>query len=327
MKKSDNMKKTILSLLLLTAFINLDAQKNVILHFIQKAGSEDFALNTPFTTEAGSQYQATRLEYYVSLPFVIHDGGQVTNAPTRYFLIDAGEEAWLELGEMNVENVEGITFSLGVDEARNHLDPALYPADHPLAPQNPSMHWGWVGGYRFIVMEGNSGNNLTYFFEIHSIGDELYRTVNFETGAEAEGDELIIHLRADYSKLLKDIDISGGLNAHGSLGAAAKIMDNIGSIVFSPYSASSAKEQAFKGSFNISPNPAAAGIGQAAFYLPQGHEYQLALTDLAGRTLSVQPLGAGQASAGLEAPAAGMYLVQLLQNGKPVAVEKWVVTE
>lgn len=321
------MKKVLLSLLLLSAFINLDAQKNVILHFIQKAGSEDFALNTPFTTEAGSQYQATRLEYYVSLPFVIHDGGQVTNAPTRYFLIDAGEEAWLELGEMNVENVEGITFSLGVDEARNHLDPALYPADHPLALQNPSMHWGWVGGYRFIAMEGNSGGNLAYSFEIHSIGDELYRTVNLPVEAVAEGDDLVIHLRADYNKLLENIDVSGGLIAHGTLGACTSIMDNIGSIVFSPQSATSVKDQAFNGTFRISPNPAASGMGEASFYLPRGHEYQLALTDLAGRTLSIHSLCAGQVNAELQAPGAGMYLVQLLQNGRPVATEKWVVTE
>lgn len=319
------MKKNLLLLFFVSVFFSLQGQKNVMLHFIQKAGSEDFALNTPFTTDEGYQYQATRLEYYVSLPSLTHDGGQVTETPTRYFLVDGGEEAWLDLGEMDVENIEGITFSLGVDEARNHLDPALYPANHPLAPQNPSMHWGWVGGYRFIAMEGNSGNNLAYSFEIHSIGDELYRTTSLQVEAEADGDDLVIHLLADYNKLLEKIDISGGLIAHGTLGACTSIMDNIGSVVFSPYSTSSAKEQAFKGSFKVSPNPAAGNMGQAAFYLPEGHGYQLAVSDLTGRILSVQPLAAGYATAGLNAPGAGMYLVQLLQNGVPVVTEKWVV--
>lgn len=321
------MKKALLLLFFVSTLFSLQGQKNVILHFVQKAGAEDFALNASFTTGQGHQYKAERLEYYVSLPSVTHDGGQVTETPTKYFLVDAAEEAWLELGEMDVENIEGVTFSIGVDEARNHLDPALYPPTHPLALQNPSMHWGWVGGYRFIAMEGKSGNNFAYFFEIHSIGNELYRTVNLQTEAEADGDNLIIHLRADYNKLLDNIDISGGVYAHGNLGAAAAIMDNIGSIVFSPYSTTSVNSRSFDGYFHISPNPATGGAGQADFYLPLGDEYQLAVTDLAGRLVSLRTLPTGYASESLSAPGAGMYLVQLRQNGVPVATKKWVVAE
>lgn len=71
----------------------------------------------------------------------------------------------------NVNKVEAITFSVGVEQAYNHLDPASFPPDDPLAPQNPEMHWGWVSGYRFAAVEGEAGPNLDQHFEIHSIGD------------------------------------------------------------------------------------------------------------------------------------------------------------
>lgn len=319
------MKKSLFTLVFLCALLSVEAQKNVILHIEHKVGNEDFALNTVFTSEAGYQYMPTRLQYYVSLPVIYHDGGQIAYPNNRYFLINAEEEANLSLGFLNVENIEGVLFSIGVDEARNHLDPAQYPAGHPLAPQNPSMHWGWVGGYRFLAMEGKAGSNLAYPFEIHSIGDELYQTVELETSAEADGDNLVIHLVADYNKLLTNIDISGGLNAHGSIGGAGAIMENIGTIVFSPLSPSSVSHRDFKGSFAVSPNPAEEGKGQASFYLPSGHDYQLTIADLTGRILSRQEVQEGEVSLALQAPGAGMYLVQLWQNDRPVATEKWVV--
>jgi hypothetical protein len=321
------MRKALLLLCFVSTLFSLQGQKNVIIHFVQKAGSEDFALGNVITSDAGYAYKPTRLQYYVSLPVVIHDGGQLAYPHTRYFLVNAAEDAYLDLGTMNVENIEGVVFSIGVDQARNHLDPAQYPAGHPLAPQNPSMHWGWVAGYRFLVMEGDAGNNFLYSFEIHSIGNELYQTLNLETGAEADGDNLVIHLQADYNKLLQDIDVSGGLTAHGNLGPAAKIMENIGAIVFSPLSPSSLSDRGFEGSFSIGPNPAIGGQAQASLYLPAGHAYRLTLADLTGRTLSSYDLGEGFSSLDIQSPGAGMYLVQLWQNGMPVRTNKWIATE
>ncbi|MBK7304311.1 MAG: hypothetical protein IPI90_13940 [Saprospiraceae bacterium] len=33
----------------------------------------------------------------------------------------------------------------------------LISVDSPLAFQDPSMHWGWTSGYRFIALEGMIG--------------------------------------------------------------------------------------------------------------------------------------------------------------------------
>lgn len=44
----------------------------------------------------------------------------------------------------------GVRFTLGVPEARNHLDSATQPSPLNLT----SMFWGWVAGYKFLRTEG-----------------------------------------------------------------------------------------------------------------------------------------------------------------------------
>ena len=321
------MKRTILSIFTALTTLLLSAQTPVMLHFNHQLGSHAFEPDSPAEVD-GYQFKVDRLEYYVSEISIHHDGGQITEAGHLWLLVNPVEDNGdYDLGVFDVENIEGITFHVGVDSAHNHLDPTAYPAGHALAPQNPSMHWGWAAGYRFIAFEGVAGSNFAYDFQIHSIGDELYKTVSLETGADQQGDGLVITVNADYYGLLKDIDASGGVISHGGIGEAKQIMDNIETEVFSAEAVSSVADPAFSGSFMVSPNPAQGSSATAHFDLPAGFHYNLKLTDLAGRILSTQPLKEGQMTTGLKTPGAGMYLVQLWQDGKPVAVEKWVVVK
>ena len=102
------------------------------------------------------EYKITRLQYYVSEIKIKYDGGKSYLIKDLYFLVSAEKDTVLSLGILPVSNIEGIEFSIGVDQAANHLDPSTYPSSHPLALKNPSMHWGWTSGYRFIALEGNS---------------------------------------------------------------------------------------------------------------------------------------------------------------------------
>ncbi len=71
--------------------------------------------------------------------------------------------AWIDVGKRRTEftlrkiaegNYRAIRFSVGVDEARNHGDPAQYAAAHPLNPNLNQLHWDWQGGYIFLALEG-----------------------------------------------------------------------------------------------------------------------------------------------------------------------------
>ncbi len=308
--------------LLFTPFL-LAGQKQVLVKIDQKVNESAFKLHVAYEDDGGVVYEPRRLEYYVSHPVIVHDGGQRTAPKRVYFLVDGGTETVLDLGEMDVEVIEGIEFSIGVDSASNHLDPANYPEDHPLAYQDPSMHWGWVSGYRFVAYEGKCGEGLLHTFEIHSIGDELYKTVQLATGAEVSEDTLIIPLVADYGRLLEDINIDGGLYAHGNLGAATQIMVNFETLVFSAPLVSAIHDADDVAGVRVVPNPS--GTNATLEWIAAQTGGWVDIHDAAGNLVAFLRPGPGMSTMALQAPVPGLYIVRIGMADGSVAVRKWVV--
>ena len=323
------MKKLLLSVLSLFALLSVaQAQNKVTLHLSPRLGATPFALNTPVSAGA-YEYKITRLEYYISEIKITHDGGQVTPVTDLYLLVRPAVDSMYDLGaHPDITNVESITFSVGVDQAHNHLDPAAYPANHPLAPQNPAMQWGWSAGYRFVAIEGKAGTNFANDYEIHALGDANYKTLTLNTVAEnqSNGDKTI-HLIADYAQVLNSINVSAGLIVHGSTGKAVTLMNNMKNVVFTAETVTMTIDPAFEGAFAVSPNPAAPGEAIVTMTLPGGYDYRITLTDLTGRIVINQPVSADRQSYPLiDNLNAGTYLVHLWQNERPVIVEKLVIT-
>lgn len=324
------MKQTLLSFLLAVLCFAMHAQNEVVLHLAPRLGDAAFSLNQAVNHPGGTyQMKYTRFEYYISEIKITHDGGQVTPCTDLYLLVRPSLDSMYSLGQMpGIVNVEAITFSIGVPQAVNHLDPAAYPAGHPLAPQNPEMHWGWVSGYRFAAIEGYAGTNLSQNFQIHSLGDANYKTLTVSANADQVApDRKIIRLIADYQQTVKSINISGGLVVHGSSGAAVTLLNNFKNVVFKAATSSVYTDPAFTGKFSVSPNPVSNATPTLAYSLPAGSGYALTVSDLTGKILVNQTLVAGenQKLALEKLPSAGLYLLHLWHNGNAVAIEKLVV--
>lgn len=324
------MKKGFLLLLMCISFFVARAQNEIMLHLSPRLGSASFSLNQAVTHPGGTyQMKYTRFEYYISEIKITHDGGQVTPCADLTLLVRPALDSMYSLGQMpGITNVEAITFSVGVPQASNHLDPALYPANHPLAPQNPSMHWGWSAGYRFAALEGDAGANLAQHFEIHALGDANYKTQTIATIAEQTAPDVkTIHLIADYLQAAKSINLSTGPIVHGSSGAAVTTLNNFKNFVFTAMMMSDVFEPSFTGTFTVSPNPVVANQSpQVGFSLPEGYEYELTVSDVAGKIITRQPLAVGDNQSLLleKMPETGIFFVHLWQNNRPVAVEKLV---
>ncbi|MDP3462690.1 MAG: T9SS type A sorting domain-containing protein [Bacteroidales bacterium] len=309
-------------------FLTASSQTNLVLHFDQNVGENPLVLNEEYThPEEGYNFSITRLQYYISEIEITHDGGQITAIEDTWLLVDAAEQSDFELGSYNISNVEGISFWIGVDEPHNHLDPTKYPEGHPLAPQNPEMHWGWAAGYRFACLEGKTGMNLLLTYQLHGLGDGNYRQVNLETGAMAVGGNLVIPILADYFGMYTDIDITGGLIEHGETGAAALFLQNFSKYVYSAYYFTGVEESNFEGNMAIGPNPATNGLSKAFLSLPLGNNYTISVVDVTGRLIQSENIHGGNYSFNLSPGNAGLYFVNLLQNGILVATEKLVVTQ
>ena len=108
----------------------------------------------------------------------MHDTGKISQATGVYILANASQVLEVDLGSFDVTNVEAIKFSVGVNEPENHEDPTKWDSNHPLYPKSPSMHWGWASGYRFVALEGKTGDQLNKTFEIHALGDDNYHKIS-----------------------------------------------------------------------------------------------------------------------------------------------------
>jgi cytochrome c peroxidase len=105
--------------------------------------------------------------------------------------------AWIDYGKRRTEfslpnipegDYRAIRFSVGVDEARNHADPAQYKATHPLNPNLNQLHWNWQGGYIFLALEGRTRT-----------GDELAGYV-YHLANDANRTRINLPLKLDLSK-------------------------------------------------------------------------------------------------------------------------------
>ena len=81
--------------------------------------------------------------------------GDKTYSPDDYFIAGATESSFV-LPDVD-EGEYDFQFAIGVTPEINSLseeDFTTRPAGDPLGLQNPSMHWSWATGYRFLRIDG-----------------------------------------------------------------------------------------------------------------------------------------------------------------------------
>ena len=147
------MRNIIYTIVFLCCANNLLAQKTVRLKINHFLNNNTFVSGQMATNNLGSNFQVDRIQYYISEITLYHDN-TTTKLAGKHLLVNANTAVNDSLGVFNIISLDSISFGIGVDTAYNHLDPAYYFPGHPLAPQSPSMHWGWTAGYRFVVYEG-----------------------------------------------------------------------------------------------------------------------------------------------------------------------------
>lgn len=124
-----------------------------------------FALNQalvhPSTTD---EITFTTLNYYISNIKLQKADGSSYVQPESYHLVrvSSGAMADLVLSNIPVGDYTGITFTIGVDSARN----VSGVQEGALSPSN-GMFWSWNTGYIFIKAEGTSPQSTNGQFTYH----------------------------------------------------------------------------------------------------------------------------------------------------------------
>jgi cytochrome c peroxidase len=124
----------------------------------------------------------------------------------------------------------GIRFRIGVDEQVNKADPNQYAPDHALNPQVNGLHWGWMGGYIFLALEGRfQKGGKEDGFSYHIANPPQLMTVELPVAFRG-GRPLTLALDFDLPRVLEGIDfVKDGTSTHSREGdtLAEKLKTNI----------------------------------------------------------------------------------------------------
>lgn len=326
--------KTLVLIIFAISVFSATAQNNIILKFNHLLDGKPFAPNELVNSFDGkSVFNYSLLRYYISNIKITHDGGKITEAKGVYLLVNVAYPSIITetndrfaLGKYDINSVETIEFSIGIDEPTNHLDPATYPSSSPLSPQNPSMHWGWTTGYRFVVLEGKAGNTsetATNVFQIHSVGDQLYTTIKLKTKSQIiENGDLGILIDAEYKNLIKNIDVSTGMIEHGSDEVPTTMMKNIGGSVFSASVVNSLQEETPQIPVKMYPNPVHNNL---IVSMNNAFNGDIIITNTLGEDVLKTTLSDGKSFIGLTMLPIGSYFVRIMQSGTMIAGNRIIV--
>lgn len=225
--------RTFLLLTILCSALQGYAQTPVELHITHKLGGiVPFNYNQITYNDLGNPFSLSRVEYYISKISITHDGGMTTNIPDHYTLVNADQDVIDQLGTYNINNVESITFHIGVDTPNNNADPNGHPNGHPLALQSSTMHWGWTAGYRFAALEGYCGPTVDQTMGIHALGNDNYFSQTITISATVNNGKIIIPINGDYTQAFRGIDISSSIITHSEFDEAITLLQNFRDHVF-----------------------------------------------------------------------------------------------
>jgi len=320
------MKASLLAMAILLA-TSILAQNQITLDISHKVGAENLEINSDFTIANGDQVSLNRCEYYISRIEFVHDGGQVTSASNVWLLVDAFDQEVFELGDFDVDQLEAISFYVGVQTPHNNQDLTVWPGDHPLAPQNPSMHWGWASGYRFLAMEGLSGTgSAEYDFQVHALGNENYYVQTLPVSTSAFNGEINIDLEANYTEAFTEVSTAQGGITHGGFGDAVIMLENFRDAVFSQTVLSVEEKELNTISMRIAPNPSVDGENSKLLLdLKNVRDVELQILDISGKLIYSELINGSVSTLNLPLIASGAYLISLKHEDTVLVSEKWLV--
>lgn len=173
-----------------------------------------------------------RLDYLLSkLALKRQDGSWLESRDWHgFFSLEKGRQT-ADADGLPSEEFTALRFDMGVPPDINKSDPAQWAPGHALNPDVCGLHWGWMGGYIFMALEGHwkmpgaeSGG-----FSYHLANDpnvaHVELPVNFRGGGP-----ITFKLTFDVAKVLQGVSFDkDGVSTHSRDGdpLAAKLRANV----------------------------------------------------------------------------------------------------
>ncbi|MCB2408162.1 MbnP family protein [Hymenobacter lucidus] len=194
-----------------------------------------------YTTPSGDQFSVSVFRYYISNIKLKKADGTEYAQPESYYLIDDTKAASKRLALKNIPvgDYTGLTFTIGVDSARN-----MSGAQQGALAQS-DMFWTWDSGYVFMKLEGRSPQANAGGFSYH-IGGFKKPNIAMRTVSPAlpTGVKILVrpdhtpevHMKVDVMKLLTGpttVRFATFATAHMPGAAAVQLANNYAAGMFS----------------------------------------------------------------------------------------------
>jgi hypothetical protein len=198
--------------------------------------NSNLEMNTNYIAWNGKTFKLDHFDYYLSNVQLTYDGGQ-TILIDSVFLVEPQNHTLL-LGNFNINQIENISFLIGVPKPLNTQsgieakDISLYPDNHPLSFQTPSMYWGWQAGYMHMIIGGyaddNGDGSLESYFELHNLGNANQQTIQLDNVIQTNlsSDQINVNIHCQVDRWINNIPISTVGIMHDEVGVNKIILEN-----------------------------------------------------------------------------------------------------
>lgn len=194
---------------------NSTVMVNPTLDLQMRVGSETLTAGNIYDIN-GTALQVNVAQFYIG---DISLTGAETVASEDFFVIGTALNN-ISLPETEVGSYD-LSFGVGVNAAINALpeeDFTTRPTGDPLGMQEPSMHWNWNAGYKFLRIDGNVDTDADgvpdQAVEYHLGNDAFYAILNSPNQVSLSEADASITLRFDLAALFSGADLSTGEVTH-----------------------------------------------------------------------------------------------------------------
>ena len=156
------------------------------------------------------RFSVSRLDFLVSgLALQRADGSWLEGSEWFGFLsLEKGRNR-VEATGLPAENFRAIRFRVGLDEATNKSDPAIYPQDHALHPEVNGLYWGWMNAYVSLALEGHwkpeSGGTRGFAYHVATEANAMQVELPVEFRG---GGPVTLSISLDVGYILRGVDFA-----------------------------------------------------------------------------------------------------------------------
>ena len=198
-------------------------------------GNDPLIFQAPFEIN-GTTVSFDIAQYYIGGITLKHEDGQTEELKDLYLLAKQGESiTYTE--DLTVGSISEINFFVGVDPVTNlqsETDFTERIAEDPLALKDPSMHWNWNTGYKFLRVDGDAdtdGDGEVDTGVAYHLGSAPFlKDFTVEKSMDLDAGSNTLSFRLDLAKLFAGVDMSTELDTHTSnnLPLAERLLENLG---------------------------------------------------------------------------------------------------